>query len=70
MYFRSHLHNHVQYQSLVAAPTSRTPCTGRSVQALTTPSSHKYFPRFKNDMLKELCQLFNKTVFGGKVCES
>ncbi len=44
--------------------------SARSVPShpLTTPSSHKNYPRFKNIMLKELLGVFNRTVFDNKVC--
>ena len=35
--------------------------------SLTTPSSNKYFPRYKSQMIAELYDVFNKSVFDGKV---
>ena len=37
------------------------------VQPLTTPSAHKHYPRYKKNMLSELFELFNRTVFDNKV---
>lgn len=42
-------------------------CAPLPLAPLTTPSSNKNFPRFKSQMIEELFQVFNKSVFDEKV---
>ena len=51
-------------ESYFTTPFRRAP---PPLDILTTPSSTKYFPRFKSNMVQELFQMFNETVFENKV---